>query len=533
MSRHALVGALVTALLVVSPLGVPSASAETPSSPAHRPPVDAAVVDPFRPPDRPYGPGNRGLEYGTSPGTAVTATAAGTVTFAGTVAGTRHVTVLHADGVRTSYSFLARVDVLVGQRVVQGQVVGTTVGHLHLGARYGDAYFDPASLFIEGAVRVRLVPFDDPPGAGPRGERGALAQLVGGVTRAATWLSNGAGQTVRTAAHYFVRFGPTSSLHALYTTVQAWRAAHDAARRPCTPAGAAPPVRPPGHRVMVLVGGLGSSSENASVDDVPAAALGYAAPDVVRFSYRGGRIPDPADGFAGVAARPYDAGDTQVDLAVSGQRLAQLLDEVAAAAPDAVIDIVAHSQGGVVTRLALDALANRPDPASLERIGVVATLGTPHRGADLATSVFAVGTTPDGRAALAGVDAVASVGLEPSSSSVQALAETSDLMRRLGTASWPAGVRAVSIAARGDLVVPVPATHVEGAPQVVVPLQGWDAHGDLPGSPEVARELALLLAGAPPSCTSLAEALAGQLLGAGISWAEDAAGATAWVVTAL
>lgn len=532
MSRHALVGALVTALVAVPVLGVPSASADPRSSPGHRPPVDAAVVDPFRPPDRPYGPGNRGLEYGTAPGTAVAATAAGTVTFAGTVAGSRHVTVLHADGVRTSYSFLARVEVVVGQRVTQGQVLGTTAGRLHLGARYGDAYFDPASLFIDAPVRVRLVPFDDPPGTGPTGERGALAQLVGGITRAASWLSNGAGQTVRTAAHYFVRFGPTGSLHALYTTVQAWRAARDASRRPCTPPEVAPPVRPRGRRVMVLVGGLGSSSDNASVDDVPAASLGYAASDVVRFSYRGGRIPDAADGFPSVVERPYDAGDTQVDLTASGDRLAQLLDDVAAAAPDAVIDVVAHSQGGVVTRLALDALAARPDRAGLERIGVVATLGTPHRGADMATGVFAVGTTASGRAALASVDAVASVGLEPSSSSVQALAETSDLMRRLGEAGWPAGVRAVSIAARGDLVVPVPATHVEGSPQVVVPLQGWDAHGDLPGSPAVARELALLVAGAPPTCTSLADALVGQLLGAGISWAEDAVGASAWVVTA-
>src|SRR5690606_27291950 len=29
---------------------------------AYSAPVDAAVADPFRPPDHPYGPGNRGLE---------------------------------------------------------------------------------------------------------------------------------------------------------------------------------------------------------------------------------------------------------------------------------------------------------------------------------------------------------------------------------------------------------------------------------------------------------------------------------------
>ncbi|RPI21354.1 MAG: M23 family metallopeptidase, partial [Actinobacteria bacterium] len=134
--------------------------------PPYRPPVDAPVLDPFRPPASRYGPGNRGIEYATAPGTPVEAAADGTVTFAGRVAGTRHVTVLHPDGVRTTYSFLDDIAVVVGQRVKQGQRVGTTVGPLHLGARRGDAYFDPATLFDPGAPQVRLVPFDEPPGDG-------------------------------------------------------------------------------------------------------------------------------------------------------------------------------------------------------------------------------------------------------------------------------------------------------------------------------------------------------------------------------
>ena len=67
-----------------------------------RPPVDAPVVDPFRPPTSPYGPGNRGIDYATVPGTVVRTIAPGTVTFAGVVAGTRYVTVTHADGLRSS-----------------------------------------------------------------------------------------------------------------------------------------------------------------------------------------------------------------------------------------------------------------------------------------------------------------------------------------------------------------------------------------------------------------------------------------------
>src|SRR5688572_15830060 len=103
MPHRALVAAVV-ACLAAPLVPLPSAGADPP--PAYAPPVDAPVVDPFRPPAGPFGAGNRGLEYGTPPGTEVRAAADGTVVFAGSVAGTRHVTVKHADGLRTSYSFL-------------------------------------------------------------------------------------------------------------------------------------------------------------------------------------------------------------------------------------------------------------------------------------------------------------------------------------------------------------------------------------------------------------------------------------------
>src|SRR2546426_469687 len=41
----------------------------------YRPPVEAPVTDPFRPPLTPYGPGNRGIEYATVPGASVHAAA--------------------------------------------------------------------------------------------------------------------------------------------------------------------------------------------------------------------------------------------------------------------------------------------------------------------------------------------------------------------------------------------------------------------------------------------------------------------------
>jgi len=123
-------------------------------------PIVAPVTDPFRPPATPYGPGNRGIEYATVPGSPVVAAADGSVTFAGRVAGSLHVTVQHADGVRTTASFLATASVVAGTRVVQGQVIGTTADRLHVSARRGDVYFDPASLWGGGRPHVYLVPLD-------------------------------------------------------------------------------------------------------------------------------------------------------------------------------------------------------------------------------------------------------------------------------------------------------------------------------------------------------------------------------------
>ena len=132
-------------------------------SPAHattyRPPIAAPVVDGFRLPDGPYGPGNRGLEYATSPGTPVRAIGAGLVVWAGPVAGNTAVTILHPDGLRSSYSYLAEARVKAGERVTAGAVVGIAGERLHLGVRANGAYLDPATLFT--TTGVRLVPLGD------------------------------------------------------------------------------------------------------------------------------------------------------------------------------------------------------------------------------------------------------------------------------------------------------------------------------------------------------------------------------------
>jgi murein DD-endopeptidase MepM/ murein hydrolase activator NlpD len=150
----------------------------------YSPPTAAPVVDPFRPPPTPYAAGNRGIEYRTVPGSTVRAAAQGVVTFAGAVAGSLHVTVAHPDGVRTSYSYLATVLVTEGQRVLRRQPVGTTGARLHVGARRGDRYIDPASLWDRGPPRVLLVPLD----GGSGGPGGAGSGSTGGWRSFTRWL---------------------------------------------------------------------------------------------------------------------------------------------------------------------------------------------------------------------------------------------------------------------------------------------------------------------------------------------------------
>lgn len=135
------------------------------------PPVDAPVVDPFRPPTCVWCPGNRGVEFGTGPGVDVRAVASGTVTYAGVVAGTGYLVVRHADGRRVTYGGVVQVRARAGDPVVARSRIGVTDRDLHVGLRDGDRYLDPAVHFGRLVHRPRLVPTDGTaarPGPPPR-----------------------------------------------------------------------------------------------------------------------------------------------------------------------------------------------------------------------------------------------------------------------------------------------------------------------------------------------------------------------------
>ncbi|HEY8545598.1 MAG TPA: peptidoglycan DD-metalloendopeptidase family protein [Acidimicrobiales bacterium] len=542
-----MVGVVVTGLALVVlgwAVGGGAAAAQEGGVVVHEPPVAAPVRDPFRPPATPYGPGNRGIEYATVPGTVVRATAEGQVTFAGQVGGRLHVTIAHADGIRTSYSGLRRIDVRLGQVVRRGAVVGRAGGAFHLGARRGDAYVDPASLFAAAPDtgrpgRGELLPLEVPPGGRPPDAPDAVVHgrpawggaLDGDVVAAGLGRALAQGPEAdagdveglvrpgalalatrhRLERHYAVE------AHPVVRAVEVSRGLADrldaAASAPCSHGPA--PTRPVAgqRRRALLVGGLGSSSRSASVDRLRTDALGYAPDAVERFSYT-------LDG------RPYTSPDTQGRLVAAGQRLAATIARLAEEHPGATLDLYAHSMGGVVTRLALLDLAQQG--FDLGRLGIVVTMGSPHQGADLATAVAAANTGLVGNVELDVVEELVDTGLDPDGAALAELSATSPvvtMLREVGPP--PPGVRLVSIAASGDVVVPLPNTQVDGARHVVVSLSGRHAHGDLVAHPETTGEIARALAGQPPRCEAPEEVIEEHLLGHGISYLEDLAGFTA------
>jgi murein DD-endopeptidase MepM/ murein hydrolase activator NlpD len=131
------------------------------------------VVTPFRAPSHPYGPGHRGVDLGGAPGGPVLAARAGTVVFAGPVGGRDLVSVLHDDGLRTTYEPVQPM-VETGAVIRAGDVIGfLQPGHagcaaqacLHWGIRRDrNEYLDPLVLLRPPRVRLLPVPIPWPDG---------------------------------------------------------------------------------------------------------------------------------------------------------------------------------------------------------------------------------------------------------------------------------------------------------------------------------------------------------------------------------
>jgi hypothetical protein len=567
--------------------GLATSQADSAAGQAWTRPVAGRVVRGFVEPANTYAAGHRGADLAALPGTPVHAAGAGTVSFAGEVAGSLHVVVAHANGFRTSYSFLADLSVHAGDVVRRGDVVGHAggsgpehaIGVLHFGLRVGDRYVDPMQLFRPDDLTqlVRLVPVAGAPTrpwVSPGADRNDLElslvlprpaaassgdaaehpdeggcgdgiPLVGDVVSAGCdaavvvagevvdWTStsveaaldqglallHAAGEVGRQLVARF-----RDPLHGLLRTLAQ---SADATRRAllATPLGqavsdlveagtrfwewtqrvcsehapSADGTGGDGHLLMA-VGGIDSQTgADGSSFNLDTSALGFSKRDVTWFSYApgGGR---------------YRKDDTHGDLRDKAALLGRQLQQMAKDHPGRPVDLIAHSQGGVVVDWFLVHIY-KDEPGRYPPLDTVVTLSSPHQGAPLATAGEQLRTSGAGRNLTRLADKLPGVPDHPPSDStaVGELAEDSPFMRHLFDGGLPAKIHMTSIGASDDMVVPANHISAPGADEIVVDVAGVSDHHNIPSDPEALRAVRAALDHKPLPCTSLVDGLRSAL----------------------
>ncbi|MCK0175098.1 MULTISPECIES: M23 family metallopeptidase [Mycobacteriaceae] len=152
---------LTLTVALAAPVGADDGRLEWPLRP--RP----AVMRIFDPPAVKWQSGHRGVDLAARESQIVHAARAGTVVFAGQLAGRPLVSVAHPGGLRTTYEPVSPA-VRAGQQVGAGAVLGAVMsGHagcgaaacLHWGAMWGPSsradYVDPLGLLDETEIRLK------------------------------------------------------------------------------------------------------------------------------------------------------------------------------------------------------------------------------------------------------------------------------------------------------------------------------------------------------------------------------------------
>ena len=136
------------------------------------PPVDGPIVTPYSPIGQ-YG-GHWGIDFEAHVGEPVHAPASGVVTFAGSVAGMKTITIQPVGGFKVSVSYLSDVGVSQGDYVRRGSPVGAAgvedgVPGVHMSTRIDGQYVDPRSqLGCRSTDITRALRLVTPPQPYPR-----------------------------------------------------------------------------------------------------------------------------------------------------------------------------------------------------------------------------------------------------------------------------------------------------------------------------------------------------------------------------
>ena len=528
------------------------------------PPVDGPVARSFQAPAFAYGPGHRGIDFAVPPGTPVRASGDGVVAFAGSVADSLHVVVAHDGNLRTTYAFLAGISVRAGDRVARGQVVGAAgssgpeheAGGLHFGVRLGDRYLDPQRLFgvCDLTQLVRLIPADEVPAepwdaqrvvsgsltsgrsgvaavagdlAGALGDAAGAAvdagrrgwDAMGGAVGAAadgarTLAGVGASGARGLAGAVGVAFGHSAAgiLTSVAIDVAAGAADLWRHRLECSD-GSAPADGTGGSgHLLMAVGGIDTAgAPNDPTFGLDTGALGYRRDEVTYYSYA------PEGGA-------YRADQTHGDLQRAGLRLAEQLKRAQREQPGREVDLIAHSQGGVVVDVFLQDYYDAADP-EYPPIGTVVTLSSPHEGAPLATAAADWRASPVGKKLVEAAEERLSVA-PVSAPSVRQLDEHSRFLHDLWDDRLPDHVDFTTIGATDDFIVPATQVDVPDATKVVVGVGGGplDDHATIPRDPGALRVVRAALEGRAPPCVGVAEGLRGVVVPTLITRVEHAVG---------
>ncbi len=162
---------------------------------AYLKPVSGAIVMRFmaRYPDAVAGKTrtHHGIDIAAAAGARVKAAADGKVTFAGKTPAGSCVSILHKNGIKTTYLPLESINVSRGDTVAQGHTIGTaaaggdsscSVSHVHMGAIFAGEYIDPEALF-SGEYKADLSKLirrgNIPPSGG--------ASVMTGASRLSAW----------------------------------------------------------------------------------------------------------------------------------------------------------------------------------------------------------------------------------------------------------------------------------------------------------------------------------------------------------
>ena len=470
--------ALLAVIVVAGGPVLPSPARAQPALPLLIPPVDGVVERRFEPPQTPWGSGHRGIDYAVATGVAIRAAGTGRVAFAGSIAGRLAVTIDHGAGLETTYSILSQVDVTTGDVIGQGHYIGKTgYSHpgrpagLHFGVKLNGAYVDPLAYL------------------GPVDVRGALhlAPVIG---------------------------------HRQTSVVAP--ASRSAIERDCAAVarlGGRPPSLP-NDNIAVAVAGIASRTGRGRRPDVYSAAygpraLGYRGAKTYSFSYRG---PSGRD-----LHEPYDRTDTYGDIRHAGQELRELLIAIAKRHPGVDVDLITHSQGGIVARVFLEKMAESWDPR-LPRVEHLITLATPHTGAPLAGAGAGLTEhTVTGRWLMDGLSWWARLQgplPDPNSTASRQLAPRSDLLESLAVEDVTYGTRVLALATPSDFLVPADRAVYPGKPSRVVPVRGLFSHGGIVRSSKTRALAYAFLRDAAVACRTVWDS-AGRVLGGAIGLVED------------